>query len=142
MRAAALLFILVIPGGDTSFEYRVAVSYHAKLVKNREWSIAVYRTGRKMRIAVDNFGSRSIVAPLEKGEYLALVDFLNRKGIWRLRDHYPPGSPNAFYKIEVESEGRRHSAVVEAGPLLSGYASRYREIIRRMENLAKIKLDG
>jgi len=142
VRFTALLLALAALGGDTGVDYRVAVSYHAKLVKNREWSIAVYRTGRRIRIDVDNFGNRSIVAPLDNGEYMALMDFLNRKGIWRLKDRYHPGSPNAFYKIEVESGGRRHSAVVEAGPLLSGDASRYREIIRRLENLAKLKLDG
>ncbi len=133
--ACALLF----SNGDA--DYRVAVSYHAKLSKNKEWSITVARKGEKIIIDIDNYHNKKLIAKLDREEYSKLLDFLNKKGIWFLKSHYPASSPNAFYRIEIQQGKYKHEAVAEAGPLLSGDASRFREIIRKIENIAKAKLE-
>lgn len=135
----ALLSLLMLAGGDA--EYRVEVSYHAKLLKNKEWSISVVRNGEQIFIYIDNYEKRKLKAKLDRDEYTKLLDFLNKMGIWFLKNHYPNASPNAFYRIEVEQGKYKHVAIAEAGPLLSGDASRFREIIRKMENLARTKLE-
>lgn len=143
MKAGAILLaLLFLAGSGERADFRVALSYHSKLVRNREWRISVYRTGRKIYLDVDGYRNRRLVSPLDRGEYMKLVDFLNGRGVWRLKGNYPEQSPNAYHLIEVESGKYRNSFKVEAGPLLSGRASEYREIIRRLENLARMKLDG
>ncbi|HPA74044.1 MAG TPA: hypothetical protein PKY31_17365 [Spirochaetota bacterium] len=139
---AFLLAAAILAGEGEAPDYRVSVSYHANLVRNLEWRIAVIRTGKRIVLDVDRYQGGTSITPLPRDEYMKLVDFMNRKGIWRLKGNYPEGSPNAFHVIEVMSGRHTHSFKVEAGPLLSGESSRYREIIRRMENLARMKTGG
>ncbi len=141
MRTVVLcaLCALVLSGADA--DYRVTVSYHAKLLKHKEWSITVARKGEKIIIDIDNYQNKKLIAKLNREEYNKLLDFLNKNGIWFLKSHYPASSPNAFYRIEVQQGKYKHEAIAEAGPLLSGDASRFREIIRKIENLAKAKLE-
>lgn len=143
MKAASLLLaILAVVGGGEGTDYRISLGYHARLLKHREWRISVQRAGKKIHLEIENFQNRTLKARLSNDEYMRLVDFLNGKGIWRLKGNFPEQSPNAFYLIEVETGKYKNSFRVEAGPLLSGGDSRYREIIRRLENLARLKLDG
>lgn len=142
MKAFALPLILslfLLAEGDA--DYRITVSYHAKILKNREWSIAVVRIGEKIFLEIDNYANRKLKTKLDRDEYSKLLDFLNRMGVWYLKNHYPSSSPNAFYKIDVQQGKYHHTAITEAGPLLSGDASRFREIIRKMENIARVKLE-
>ena len=140
MRLLALLALLLVSA--ESFDYRVMLSYYSVPIKNREWSIAVYRKGKKSYIEVDNYKNRKLIQRIENDEYVRLLDFLQRKGVWHLKDHYPPSKVNPYHLVEVESGGYKNSFKVESGPLLSGGASAYREIIRRLENLARIKLEN
>ncbi|MCX7679165.1 MAG: hypothetical protein N2316_08085 [Spirochaetes bacterium] len=140
MKHIVFIACLIVLSG-TDVDYRIEVSYHAKLVKNKEWSIAVLRKGEEILIKVNNYHHKSIVATLHRDEYSKLLEFLNKAGIWHLKSYYPVASPNAYYRIEVQQGKYTHVAVAEAGPLLSGDAIRFREIIRKMENLAKRKLE-
>jgi hypothetical protein len=140
--AACACLALCILVADAEFDYRVEVSYHSRLLKHREWSIAVSRSGERIYIQIDNYANKTLKANLSRDEYQKLVDFLNSRGIWYLKNQYPAASQNALYKISVQQGKYKHEAIVEAGPLLSGYASRFREIIRKMENFAKTKLEN
>lgn len=145
LKAGALLLLMatsLLAGEGQAPDYRISVSYHAKLVRNLEWRISVIRTGNRIVLDVDRYQGGTLITPLSRDEYMKLVDFMNRKGIWRLKGNYPERSPNAFYVIDLVSGRHKNSFKVESGPLLSGEGSRYREIIRRMENLARIKLGG
>jgi hypothetical protein len=142
MKAASLILAVILgAAAGEGVDYRVTLGYHASLLKNREWSISVYRAEKKIHIEIDNYENRTRRGRLANDEYMRLVDFLNRKGVWRLKGNFPEQSPNAFYLIEVESGKYKNSFRVEAGPLLSGGDSRYREIIRRLENLARLELN-
>lgn len=141
MRTVALCMLCALLLADGDADYRITVSYHGKMLKNKEWSISVVRNGEKIFLEIDNYGNRTLKTKLDRDEYTKLLDFVNKMGIWFLKNHYPASSPNAFYRIEVEQGKYRHAAIAEAGPLLSGDASRFREIIRKMENLARTKLE-
>ncbi len=138
MRLLALALLLLI--SSDGFEYRVTLSYYSVPIKNREWSVSVYRKGTKSYIEVDNYNNRKLIQRLSGDEYVNLLDFLHRKGIWHLKDFYPGRKVNPYHLIEVESGGYKNSFKVESGPLSSGGASAYREIIRKLENLARVRL--
>ena len=95
------------------------------------------RQGGDIFIEVDNYLNRKARKRLDRDDYLRLVDYLNRQGAWRLTDRYSPASRNCYYRLELSSDARKHACIIEAGPLLSGGNSRYREIIRYLTNLAK-----
>ncbi len=141
MRSVVAFIVCALMMSNGGVDYRIVVSYHAKLVKHKEWSIAIERHGEKIYLNIDNYNNRKLLARLDRDEYTKLLDFLNKMGIWFLKNHYSAPSPNAFYRIEVQQGKYQHEAIAEAGPLLSGDASRFREIIRKMENLAKTKLE-
>lgn len=134
----SVLFILLL---NRDVDFHIALSYHAKLVKNKEWSIVVERRSDQILIKIENYQNRHITAKLHRDEYIKLLEFLNKAGVWNLKSNYPTTSSNAYYKIEVQQGKYAHVAIVEAGPLLSGEASRFREIIRKLENLAKAQFE-
>ncbi len=128
-------FVFLAAGARPDFS--VTLGYYSLPHKNREWSIAVYRLGGDVFIESDNYLNMKAKKRLDRDAYLRLVDYLNRQGIWRLTDRYPASSGNCYYRIEITAEERSHSFKVEAGPLLSGANSRYREIIRYLTNAVK-----
>jgi hypothetical protein len=130
---AAAIFL----AADARPEFSVTLGYYSLPLKNREWSISVYRQGGEAFIEADNYLNLKAKKRLERETYLRLVDYLNRQGIWRLTDRYPASSRNCYYRIDISAEARSHSFRVEAGPLLSGENSRYREIIRYLTNAVK-----
>ncbi len=131
------LVAFIFLAADARPDFSVTLGYYSVPLKNREWSISVYRQGGEAFIEADNYLNLKAKKRLERDAYLRLVDYLNRQGIWRLTDRYPGSSRNCYYRIDITAEARSHSFRVEAGPLLSGESSRYREIIRYLTNMAK-----
>lgn len=126
---------------DEGYEYHTSLSYYSRPITFREWSISIYRQKAGIYIDIDNYKNRTVKRPFPGDEYLKLVDFLNRKGIWRLKGNYSQKSKNCYYEIKVRSGGYANSFRVEAGPVLSGESSRYREMVRYFTNLAHTALE-
>ncbi len=139
------MLVLIIPatgsGTDDGYEYFASLSYYSRPVTYREWSISVYRKKQGIYIDINNYKNRTLKRPFDSDEYLKLVDFLNRKGIWRLKGNYSKKSKNCYYEMKVQSGGYSNSFRIESGPVLSGEGSRYREMIRYFTNLARLSLE-
>lgn len=139
----ALLLIAMEPvnGTDDGFDYFASLSYYSCPVTSREWSITVYRKQQRISIDIDNYQNRTVKQPFDGDQYLKLVDFLNRKGIWRVKGNFSKKSKNCYYEMKVSSGGYTNSFRVESGPVLSGESSRYREMIRYFTNIARTVLE-
>jgi hypothetical protein len=128
-------------GAEDEYEYLTSLSYYSCPVTYKEWSITVYRKKQRISIDIDNYQNRTVKQPFDGDQYLKLVDFLNRKGIWRLKGNFSKKSKNCYYEMKVSSGGYSNSFRIESGPVLSGESSRYREMIRYFTNIARTVLE-
>lgn len=123
----------VIPQAD----YRLSLTYYP-VPGSRKWIISVVRVGDTAFIDVKNFRGITSKKKIPTGIYLDLLHYVNRKGIWILRDYHRKGSQNGYYLIEVKTGTYSNSFRVEHGVPLIGKNTRYLEIIRHIKNTAKL----
>lgn len=130
--AIYILFNAAIASGH---EYQITLSYYSKPIKQREWSISIFRDKDSIIIDIDNFRGKRLKKSIPRDSYIALIDRLNKSGIWILKDSYIDNSPNGYYLVEVIADSYKNIFRVENGPpLRPGYL----DIIRSIKNTAML----
>lgn len=140
MKITILTLLIVIAPATPQADYQVSLTYYSVPGFNREWAISIIRIGDTVFLDVKNFRGITSKKKISTSIYLNLLNHLNRKGIWILRDHYSKNSQNGYYRIEVKTDNYSNSFRVEYGIPLIGENTRYLEIIRRIKNTAKLLL--
>lgn len=121
-------------------DFRLALGLYSKPVVHRIWSIVILREGNLITYELQNYKGRSFKRKLDSQRYERMLKRLNRLNIWNIEDRYPANSPNGYYQVEVMSGKYANKFRVEAGPVLSGSLSRYREIIRLIVNTVSLEM--
>lgn len=132
------IFLLFLSTDSSNTDYSIKLEYYTKPIPTKEWSIEYKRVGKEVSIKVDNYHGESFERPFNLEKYVSLVKKLNAAGIWSIRDCCPPNSPNGYYLIEVSSPKGENSFKAEANVPPTGRCAGINEIMRHIENNAKL----
>ena len=135
------LLLTLLPSNLQGADYRCVISYHPPPFHYSQWSIEIYRAGKKYFIASHNFPGLKKRARLDRDEYLSFIKIMNSKGIWRLTDYYHADSNNAYYLVTASDKKYSNTFMVEDNVAYPGLKTNYIEIIRSFKNYARMYLE-
>ncbi len=138
MKIITFILLIGITTVTPHVDYQVSLTYYSIPFHTKEWFISITRIGDTVFLNVKNYKGITMKKKIPTRLYLNLLDFLNRKGIWILQDHYRKNSPNGYYLIQVKTNNYSNSFRVEHGIPLIGRDARYLEILRQMQNTVKL----
>ncbi|MBN1498688.1 MAG: hypothetical protein JW982_00910 [Spirochaetes bacterium] len=130
-----IFFTLLMSVTTAEYDFHLSLEYFEAPVFHCERSVKIFRKGEKITIKSENYSGRDFEKDFETDDYIALIDSLNKAGIWSVKsDTGGDRIKNNYYFLTIKTPTKINLIRYETHSSLNNGTSPMPLIIRTIEN--------